>query len=249
MMGQLTVPPRGGLPAVAKRSAALDRIRQARPPATQQTAADLRRAALDAGRPRLLLAVDATASRGRAWAAARATTDVLFSAVPDGLDIGLAVHGGSKVHTWTDFTPDAARLRDRAASVSCMAGETRLVEMLDRARGTERLKVLVYIGDVLEESLPAVVEAAKALRLRGCRVIVLHDTADHAAGLHRSAFGAIADAGGGCVMPFEAGSIDRLREMLEALATLAAGGVRLLRERQRALPGARLLLEHLGEGG
>ena len=50
-------------------------------------------------------------------------------------------------------------------------------------------------------------------------------------------------------MPFEAYSIDRLRELLEALAALAAGGVKLLRERQKALPGARLLLEHLEESG
>ena len=248
-MGQLTVPPRGGLPAVPKRSAALDRIRGARPPAVQQTAADLRRAALDAGRPRLLLAVDATASRERAWSAARATTDALFSAVPDGLDVGLAVHGGSEIRTWTNFTPDAARLRDVAASVSCMAGETRLVPMLDRARGSERLKVMVYIGDVFEEELAHAVEAAKALRLRGCRVVVLHDTADPMACRSRSAFGAIADAGGGCVLPFETGSLPRLREMLEALATLAAGGVKLLRERQRVLPAATLLLGYLGEGG
>ena len=56
-MGQLTVPPRGGLPAVPRRSAALDRIRAARPPSVQQSAADLRRAALDPGRimnPRVL---------------------------------------------------------------------------------------------------------------------------------------------------------------------------------------------------
>ena len=109
--------------------------------------------------------------------------------------------------------------------------------------------MLVYVGDVLEESLSAAVEAAKVIRLRGCRVIVLHDTADPLARSHGSGFAAIADAGGGCVMRFEAGSIGRLREMLEALSVLAAGGFRLLRERQKALPGARLLLEHLGEGG
>ena len=248
-MGQLTVPPRSGLPAVPRRSAALDRIRQARPPAVQQSTADLRRAALDTGRPRLLLAVDATASREPAWAAARATTDALFAAVPDGLDVGLAVHGGSEVHTWVEPVAEAARLRDRAAAVTCRAGRTRLVEVLDRARTIERLKVVVYAGDVFEEELAQALEAAKALRLRGCRVVILHDTADLLACHAGSAFSAIADAGGGCVLPFEAGSLPRLREMLEALAVLAAGGVRLLRERQRALPGARLLLEHLGESG
>lgn len=241
--------PRGGsLVPVGKRSAALERIRQARPPpAIQPSPADLRRAALDAGRPRLLLAVDGTASREPAWAAAKSVTDALFSAVPDGLDVGLAVHGGSEVHTWLEPVADAAVLRDRAAAVTCIAGRTRMVEVLDRARKTERLKVIVYVGDVFEEELGKAVEAAKALRLRGCRVVILHDTADPLARADESAFSAIADSGGGCVLPFETGSLPRLREMLEALAVLAAGGVQLLRERQRALPGARLLLEHLGE--
>lgn len=248
-MGSLTVPPRGGLPVVPKRSAALDRIRHAKPPAAlQASSADLRRAALDAGRPRLLLAVDATASREAAWDAAKATTDALFTAIPGGLDVGLAVHGSSRVHIWTEFTPDAASLRDRAAGVRCIAGRTRLVEMLERARSVERLKVLVYVGDVFEESLPAALEAATALRLKGCRVIVLHDTADVMARMSADAFQAIADASGGCVLPFDAGSPARLRELLEALAVLAAGGLRLLQEKRKALPGARLLLEHLVEG-
>ncbi len=248
-MGNLVVPPRRGLPVIGKSSAALDRIRAAKPPAlVQPTSADLRRAALDAGRPRLLLAVDATASREPAWVTAKQVTDSLFSAVPDGLDVGLAVHGGSEVHTWTDFSADAAHLRDRAASVRCKGGVTRLVEVLDRARLVERLKVAVYIGDVFEEALPEAVAAAKALRLKGCRVIVLHDTADSSAREHRSAFDAIADASGGCVLPFEAGSVDRLRELLEALAVLAAGGLKLLRQKRKALPGAVLLLEHLPDG-
>ncbi len=248
-MGSLTVPPRGGLPSVPKRSAALDRIRQAKPPAfLQASSADLRRAALDAGRPRLLLAVDATASREAAWEAAKATTDALFTAIPGGLDVGLAVHGGSKVHTWTEFTPNAASLRDMAAGVQCVAGQTRLVEVLERARAVERLKVACYIGDAFEEGLPAALEAATALRLKGCRVIILHDTVDPMARMSANAFQAIADASGGCVLPFNAGSPARLRELLEALAVLAAGGLQLLQERRKALPGARLLLEHLGKG-
>ena len=43
-MGSIVIPPRGGHP-VSKRRAALDRIRQAKPPANQQSTADLRRAA------------------------------------------------------------------------------------------------------------------------------------------------------------------------------------------------------------
>lgn len=191
--------------------------------------------------------MDATASREAAWDAAKATTDALFTAIPGGLDVSLAVHGGSRVHTWTEFTQDASSLRDKAAEVRCIAGRTRFVEVLERARTVERLRVVCYIGDVFEEGLHVAVEAATALRLKGCRVVILHDAVDVMAGMSAGAFHAIADASGGCVLPFDAGSPARLRELLEALALLAAGGLRLLQERRKALPGARLLLEHLGE--
>ena len=52
-------------------------------------------------RPRLVFAVDATASREPAWAAARQVTDALVKALPGALDVALAVHGGSRVHTFT----------------------------------------------------------------------------------------------------------------------------------------------------
>lgn len=48
-------------------------------------------------RPRLVFAVDATASREPAWEAARATTDALFAAAPGELDVALAAHGGSRI--------------------------------------------------------------------------------------------------------------------------------------------------------
>ena len=69
-------------------------------------------------RPRLVFAVDATASREPAWKAARQVTDALVKALPGELDVALAVHGGSRVHTFTAFTSDAATLRDRAAGVA-----------------------------------------------------------------------------------------------------------------------------------
>src|ERR1700760_4405641 len=52
----------------------------------------------DPPRPRLVFAVDAPASREPAWATARQVTDALVKATPGGLDVALAVHGGSRVH-------------------------------------------------------------------------------------------------------------------------------------------------------
>jgi len=104
-------------------------------------------------RPRLVFAVDATASREPAWAAARQVTDVVVKALPGELDVALAVHGGSRVHTFTAFTNDANTLRDSAAGVACEAGLTRLLPILSAGLKQPGVRVVIYIGDVFEESV------------------------------------------------------------------------------------------------
>jgi hypothetical protein len=197
-------------------------------------------------RPRLVFAIDATASREPAWEVAKATTDALFGALPGKLDVALAVHGGSRVKLFTAFTAQPDTLRDAAASVSCEAGNTRLVEVMERCRDADDVRVLVYIGDVFEERLADAESAAGALRLRGTRVIILHDR-EQAPQLDASgeAFQTIARITEGAVLPFEASSTAKLRELLEAIATLAVGGVKLLERRRRELPAAGLLLKQL----
>src|SRR6185312_7334552 len=58
------------------------------------------------GRARLVFGFDATASREPAWDTARQVTDALVRALPGELDVALAVHGGARLHTFTDFTAD-----------------------------------------------------------------------------------------------------------------------------------------------
>ena len=87
-------------------------------------------------RPRLVFGFDATASREPAWAMARTVTDALVRALPGELDVALAVHGGSMLHTFTEFTSDANTLRDRAAGIRCIAGTTRLLPILSRSLAT-----------------------------------------------------------------------------------------------------------------
>jgi hypothetical protein len=196
-------------------------------------------------RPRLVFAVDATASREPAWAAAREVTDALVKALPGELDVALAVHGGSRVHTFTAFTNDAATLRDRAAGVSCVAGLTRLLPILATSLKQSSVRVIVYIGDVFEESLPHGRQLADSLGARGSKLIVLHDTSDPAARRDAEVFWDLAKRTGGCVLPFDASAPGKLRDVLSAVAVYAVGGEKLLRERRHALPGAVALLDHL----
>ncbi len=200
-------------------------------------------------RPRLVFAVDATASREPAWAAARQVTDALVKALPGELDVALAVHGGARVHTFTAFTSDANTLRDRAAGVSCAAGMTRLLPILSTSLHRPGVRVVIYIGDVFEEKMSEGRPLADALGARGTKLIVLHDTANPSARRDAEIFWDLAKRTGGCVLPFDASAPGRLRDLLSAVAVLAVGGETMLRERRHALPGATALLENLGKRG
>jgi hypothetical protein len=220
-------------------TALLSALDHAGPPAENGTPA----------RPRLLFAVDATASREPAWAAARQVTDALVKALPGELDVALAVHGGSRVHTFTAFTNDAATLRDRAAGVTCVAGLTRLLPILTASLNHPAVRLVVYIGDVFEESVLQGRRLTDAMGQQGTKLIVLHDTADTAARRDAEVFWDFAKRTGGCVLPFDANAPGRLRDLLSAVAVYAVGGEKLLRERGHDLPGAVALLEHLGRRG
>ncbi|MBV8456404.1 MAG: hypothetical protein JO122_07290 [Acetobacteraceae bacterium] len=197
-------------------------------------------------RPRLVFAVDATVSREPAWETARRATDALVKALPGELDVALAVHGGSRVHTFTAFTDHIAPLRDRAAGVTCQAGLTRLLPIMSAALRRPAVRVLVYVGDVFEESLVQGRRLADEMGAKGIKLIVLHDTADPSACRDAEVFWDLAKRTGGCVLPFEANAFRRLRDILSAVAVYAVGGEQLLRERRQDLPCATALLESLG---
>lgn len=196
-------------------------------------------------RPRLVFGFDATASREPAWAMARTVTDALVKALPGELDVALAVHGGGWLHTFTAFTADANTLRDRAASIRCLAGSTRLLPILQRSLHEPGVRVVTYIGDVFEESLPRGQKIADDMGARGIKLIVLHDTTDWAARRDAELFLDLARRTGGCVLPFDLGAPGKLRDILAAAAVYAVGGETLLEARQDEMPGATLLLEHL----
>ncbi|HET6236853.1 MAG TPA: hypothetical protein VFE41_18105 [Acetobacteraceae bacterium] len=196
-------------------------------------------------RPRLIFGFDATASREPAWDTARKVTDSMFRALPGELDVALAVHGGSFLHTFTDFTSNPATLRDRAATIRCMSGRTQLLPILSRALAAPGVRVVTYIGDVVEESPARGRKLADAMGARGIRLIVLHDVADWLARRDAELFQDLARRTGGCVLPFDASAPDRLRELLAAVAVYAVGGTDLLERKRADLPAAALLLSHL----
>ena len=196
-------------------------------------------------RPRLIFGFDATASREPAWETARGVTDALVKALPGELDVALAVHGGSLLHTFTAFTSDPNALRDRAAGIRCIAGHTRMLAILSRALSNPGVRVVTYIGDVFEELQRRGQNLADAMGAKGIKLIVLHDVADWNARRDAEVFLDLARRTGGCVLPFDANAPGRLHDLLAAVAVYAVGGEDMLEERSGEMPGAVLLLEHL----
>jgi hypothetical protein len=196
-------------------------------------------------RPRLIFGFDATASREPAWTTARGVTDALVKALPGELDVALAVHGGSRLHTFTQFTANPNTLRDRAAGIRCLAGFTQLLPILSRALSSPGVRVVTYIGDVFEESLRRGQRLADTMGQQGIKLIVLHDVADWNARRDAETFLDLARRTGGCVLPFDANAPARLRELLAAVAVYAVGGKELLEAKRDMLPGAVMLLDHL----
>lgn len=230
-----------------KTSVALDRIRNATPAkkiASVPSKAALRAAAVSERRPRLVFGIDATASREPAWEAAKKITDSLFTTLPGELDVALAVHGGGVVSMFSAFSSDVQRFRDLAAGVSCRAGHTQLVPLMQRTREHPDVKVFLYIGDCFEESEEEAYEAADALKARGIRAVMLHDASsgDMAA---RRVFEEIAKRTGGVCLDFYGGDRQAMKNIFEAVAVLAVGGIKLLQQRRSQLPGAAKLLPYL----
>ncbi|HEY5300076.1 MAG TPA: hypothetical protein VIJ55_05315 [Acetobacteraceae bacterium] len=199
-------------------------------------------------RPRLVFGFDATASREPAWAMARRVTDALVKTLPGELDVALAVHGGSRLHTFTEFTNDGRTLRDLAASIDCEAGHTKLLAILSGALARPGVRVVTYIGDVYEESPSKGRKIADELGRRGIKLFIFHDVSDWNARRDAEIFLDLARRTGGCVLPFDASAPGRLRDLLAAVAVYAVGGAELVHEKREQLPGAVALLGYLSGG-
>jgi hypothetical protein len=233
----------------ATRSAFLDKVRQSKAVASATPRETLAKALAPSGRPRLLFAMDATASREPSWQLAQTITGAMFAAVPGALDVALAYHGGGRLKEVTPFAADTRAFLDKVHTVQCEAGGTALTALLEAATTIARLKALIYVGDCFEED-PAVAGAlAQQLRLKGVRVFVFHDTTSQQQGYDvdgaRAVFAQLAAVTSGVLLPFDADALDQVKALLEAIAVYAVGGLKLLAARQRALPAARLLLDQL----
>lgn len=195
---------------------------------------------------RLIFALDATISRRPTWERAAVLQAAMFdeAARIGGLEVQLVYYRGRgecRASRWFADAADLARVMDR---IDCRAGPTAIGRVLSHvaAEARERpVAAMAFVGDACEENETALRDLAAHAAMTGVACFMFQEGHDPTVA---RLFAGIADLTRGAHVPFDAGSADRLGELLRAVAAYAAGGREaLLRlSERRDGDGARLLL-------
>jgi hypothetical protein len=196
------------------------------------------------GRARMIFALDATMSRQPTWdTALKLQADMFEEAAKVGaLDIQLAYFRGFNECRTSRFVSDARALRELMVKIDCRGGHTQIGKILSHARresGKQKVNVLVFVGDALEEPIDDLAAKAGELGLLGVKVFIFQEGRDAAV---ERGFREIARLSGGAYARFDANAAGEFAQLLKAAAAYAAGGMKAL---AKSGAGARLLLEQL----
>jgi hypothetical protein len=198
---------------------------------------------IDPAHARLIFALDATASREPTWDKAAQLTTQMFGTVAaiGALDIQLVFYRGHDECTASRWQSDARALAAAMQRVSCVAGHTQIRRVLNHARREstkQKVNALVLISDACEERPVDLYNAAR--ELGNVPAFMFQEGADdHVSGIYAE----IARLTGGAHCHFDAGSAQRLVDLLKAVAAFAAGGMKALATQKSEA--ARLLLTQL----
>jgi len=200
-------------------------------------------------RGRLIFALDATMSRQPTWDLAQALQVRMFetAAVFGGLDVQLVYFRGFGECKASPFTATGGRLADYMAKIEVRAGTTQIGKVLRHVSGETRqheVRVLVFVGDAMEESADGIAGLAGELALLGVKAFVFQEGKDATA---EKTFRQIARLTGGAYASFDVAAPDRLAALLAAAAAYAAGGkpaLQKIAQTDKAAP-AHLLLAQM----
>jgi hypothetical protein len=181
----------------------------------------------NAPRARLVFALDATMSRQPTWDLACRVQGEMFAATSEagGLSVQLVYFRGFGECRASRWVADPRALTDLMTKISCRGGQTQIGRILRHVRtetGQTPLRVLVYVGDAMEEPIDDLCAVAGELGLLGVRAFMFHEGHDSDAA---QAFQEIARLTGGAYVRFDAGAPQALSELLRAAATYATSGV------------------------
>jgi hypothetical protein len=118
-------------------------------------------------RARLILALDATASRQPTWDRACELQAQMFAAVPIGIEVQLVYFSGTEC-TASRWHSSAAALTAVMRKIVCMAGLTQIGRVLGHVRrenSSQKVSALFFVGDCCEESRSELYAEARELNV------------------------------------------------------------------------------------
>jgi hypothetical protein len=195
--------------------------------------------------PRLMFAVDATASRQPTWDHATHLQQQMFIAGSKvaRLAVQLCYYRGFAEFHATRWLSDSAELARVMGQVRCEGGHTQIAKLLRHAQAEHRkapVRALVFIGDAMEEDADTLCHLAGQCGMLRLPLFLFQE--GHAR-LVETTFSSMAKLSGGAYARFDTNSAARLASLLGAVASFAAGG----REALEKLgdDSAKLLLQQL----
>lgn len=200
---------------------------------------------VNTGDCRLMVAIDATASRQPSWDRACHLQASMFTATKalQGLSIKLAYYRGFNEFHSLPWIDNSVQLREAMLSVSCLGGHTQIKKVLTHALEEHRkqpVKALVLVGDAFEEHLDDTCQLAGQLGLVGLPAYLFQEGYDPVAA---NAFRQIAQLSRGAHCQFDENSAGQLEQLLTTIAVYASGGNEALQTRKLNNPLSRQLLE------
>jgi hypothetical protein len=225
----------------------------AKPPARRASSQDIDRflqqsrniSEFVAKQPRLLFAIDATASRQPTWNSASRVQREMFQATGElnSLAVQLAYYRGFNQFFASPWLTDSKQLAQLMAAVHCEGGHTQIARLLRHAMGEHRrlaLRALVFIGDAVEESPDTLCDLAGQCGLLKLPLFLFQEGREPAV---EKTFRSMARLSGGAWARFDSSSAATLASLLGAVARYAAGGRAALENSSGE--SARLLLQQL----
>ncbi|MEK9891573.1 MAG: VWA domain-containing protein [Pseudomonadales bacterium] len=196
---------------------------------------------------RLILSLDATASREPTWDQACYLQSELFEVLaPDQrLAIQLCFYRGFRELKHSGFCQTSEALHRLMQGVRCVGGHTQIKRLLNHGLAVHRetpLKGLIFIGDAVEESIDDLCHLAGECGLRQLPLFLFQEGFDPGA---ERAFKSMAQLSNGAYATFDLHHIQSLKDAFRGIATYATQGRKELAKLAKQSPSAAALLEQL----
>jgi hypothetical protein len=194
-------------------------------------------------RGRVILTIDATASREECWDTACHLQAQMFETIATvgELEVELVYYRGYGECIASGWKSDAHSLAAVMTGVACASGHTQIGKVLAHAareHAHEPINALIIVSDACEEVANDLYVAAG--ELGGVPVFMFQEGSEEQVA---KIYAEIARITGGAHCKFDAAAAQRLRDLLVAVAAFATGGIRALADQKTAA--ARLLLTQI----